>query len=127
MLKRDARVSRRHHHATRMREDAAADLRLIREAMDHSSRFTDVPGVGTMLIGGTALIAAWLAAAAESDAVWMSIWGFELLLAVTIGLLAVALKARRSLASRRARSARLVASSSHGHSPTSLGRSRART
>ncbi|HEY7465102.1 MAG TPA: hypothetical protein VIB47_00260 [Dehalococcoidia bacterium] len=96
MLKHAARASRRHHHATRMREDAAADLRLIREAMDHSSRFTDVPGVGTMLIGGTALISAWLAAAADSDAVWMSIWGFELLLAVTIGLLAVAIKARRS-------------------------------
>jgi hypothetical protein len=62
--------------------------------MDHSAQFTDVPGVGMMLIGGTALIAAWLAAAAESTVLWLAIWGFEMVLAVSIGLVAVALKAR---------------------------------
>ena len=96
MLKHGQRTQRRHHQSARIREDAAADLRLIREAMDHSARFTDVPGVGMMLIGLTAVIAAWLAATAEADAAWLAIWGFELLLAVTIGAVAIALKARLS-------------------------------
>jgi hypothetical protein len=96
MLKHVQRSQRRHHHPARIREDAAADLRLIREAMDHSARFTDVPGVGMMLIGGTAIVAAWLAASAESEPVWVAVWGFELLLAATIGVIAVALKAHKS-------------------------------
>ena len=96
MLKHEQRTQRRHHQSARLRADAAADLRLIREAMDHSARFTDVSGVGMMLIGLTAVIAAWLAATAEADAAWLAIWGFELLLAVTIGAVAIALKARLS-------------------------------
>ncbi len=96
MLKHGQRTQRGHRHSARVREDAAADLRLIREAMDHSSRFTDVPGVGMMLIGGSAVIAAWLAAFAESDPVWVAIWGFELVVAVTIGAVAIAWKARSS-------------------------------
>jgi hypothetical protein len=96
MLKHRERTERRHHHVARIREDAAADLRLIREAMDHSSRFTDVPGLGMVIIGGTALIAAWLAATAPSNALWVAIWAFELLLAVSIGVVAMGLKARAS-------------------------------
>jgi hypothetical protein len=94
MLKHAQRSTRHRHHVARIREDAVADLRLIREAMDHSSRFTDVPGVGMMVIGGTALVAAWLAASVDSDPLWVAIWGLELALAVSIGLGAVALKAR---------------------------------
>jgi hypothetical protein len=96
MLKHGPRTTRRDHHAGRLREDAAADLRLIREAMDHSARFTDVPGAGMIVIGGTALFAAWLAAAAQSEPLWLAVWGFELLLAVAIGAAAIALKAGKN-------------------------------
>ena len=94
MLKHGVRSERRHHHATRIREGAAADLRLIREAMDHSARFTDLPGAGMVVIGFSALVTAWLASFAGSDALWLALWGFELVLAVAIGFVAIALKAR---------------------------------
>lgn len=93
MLKHGERTRRRHHQAGYIREDAAADLRLIREAMDHSSRFTDVPGLGMVVLGGTALIAAWLAAFSESNLAWVAIWGVELAVAVTIAAAGIALKA----------------------------------
>ena len=44
-------TSRRHHRATQIGVNAAEDLRFIREAVEHSSRFTDLPGVGMVVIG----------------------------------------------------------------------------
>ena len=90
----EQRSTRRHHHATRIREDAVADLRLIREAMDHSSRFTDVPGVGMVVIGGTRARHGLAGCCRGLRPLWVAIWGFELALAVAIGLVAIALKAR---------------------------------
>jgi FtsH-binding integral membrane protein len=96
MLKHGQRTRRHQHHAAHIREDAAADLRLIREAMDHSARFTDVPGVGMVVIGVTALVASTRGWLADSDPAWVAVWGVELGLAVTVGAVAIALKARKS-------------------------------
>ena len=41
---------------------AAQDLSFIRDAMEKASRFSAVPGLGWVLMGATALPAAWLAA-----------------------------------------------------------------
>ena len=94
MLKTRSAADRRHHRTTRIRENAADDLRFIREAMEHSSRFTDVPGIGMIVIGCTALAAAWLGARQSGDVAWLAVWGVEIVLAVGIGAVAVALKAR---------------------------------
>jgi hypothetical protein len=89
-------LDRRHHRATRIRENAADDLRFIREAMEHSSRFTDVPGIGMVVIGLTAIVAAAVSSQLTSDAAWLTVWGIEVAVAVAIGAVAIALKARES-------------------------------
>ena len=93
MLKTRA-TSRRHHRATQIRVNAAEDLRFIREAVENSSRFTDLPGVGMIAIGCTALLATWLASLQSDPRLWLATWLVEGVLAVTIALAAVALKAR---------------------------------
>lgn len=72
-------------------ERAADNLRFIRSAMESSSRFTDVSGVGMVLIGMTA---AAIAAAASSQATAVLVWEAEAVVAVTIGLLATLRKAQ---------------------------------
>lgn len=73
---------------------AMDNLRYIREAMERSASFTAVPGWGGVLIGLTALIAAWLAAKMPGEHRWMVIWGWELPLALTIGAILMKRKAR---------------------------------
>jgi hypothetical protein len=71
------------------------DLRFIRETMERSSAFTAVSGWGQVLLGGTAVAAAWLAAGQISPFAWLRIWLAEGLLAVAIGLLSCTWKANR--------------------------------
>ena len=70
------------------------DLRFIRDTMERSAAFTAVSGWGTVLLGVTAIAAAWLAHQQTSFA-WLRIWLAEGLLAVAIGLLACTWKANR--------------------------------
>jgi hypothetical protein len=94
VLKTKTPSGRRHHRATQIRVNAAEDLRFIREAVEHSSRFTDVPGVGMIVIGCTALVATVIARLPENAHAWLAVWAAEGFLAVAIGLAAVSLKAR---------------------------------
>jgi hypothetical protein len=71
------------------------DLRFIRDTMERSSAFTAVSGWGQVLLGGTAVAAAWLAAGQISPFAWLRIWLAEGLLAVAIGLLSCTWKANR--------------------------------
>ena len=87
-------TGRRHHRATQIRVNAAEDLRYIREAMEHSSRFTDLPGVGMVVIGCSALLTTVLAGLPGADVAWLAIWVAEGVFAFTFGIAAVALKAR---------------------------------
>jgi hypothetical protein len=75
--------------------NVAEDLRFIRDTMERSAAFTAVSGWGTVLLGGTALVAAALAARQASSFGWLRVWLAEGLLAVAIGLLACTWKANR--------------------------------
>jgi hypothetical protein len=73
----------------------ADDLRFIRDTMERSASFTAVSGWGHVLLGLTAIAAAWLAARQPSSFAWLRIWLAEGLIAASIGLLTCAWKANR--------------------------------
>ncbi len=73
---------------------ALDDLRFIRETMARASSFTAVPGWGTVAIGLTALLAAALASRQQSPDAWLLTWLAEAVLALAIGLGAMAIKAK---------------------------------
>lgn len=79
-----------------LRSRAQDDLRAIRTAMEGSSRFTSVSGVGEMAVGVTALLAAWLAAGRSSSSAWLGVWFTEAILAGGLSLVAAGWKARRT-------------------------------
>lgn len=96
MLRHRRRLERRHHDSSRLRENAADDLRFIREAMEQSTRFTDVPGKGMVLMGVSALVAAWVAASQKTTGAWIDVWEIEAAVALSIGIVAIVQKARAS-------------------------------
>src|SRR5688572_21408411 len=70
--------------------DRAADnLKFIRETMERSTHFTAVPGYGGMLMGVTAVVAAYIAAQQIYLSNWLTVWLTEAFLAFAIGLLAM--------------------------------------
>jgi hypothetical protein len=78
--------------------DPAADLRFIRDTMERSASFTAIPGWGQVILGATALAAAWLAQqklAAQQPAAWLRIWLAEAFLAALIAILSMHWKADR--------------------------------
>jgi hypothetical protein len=75
--------------------DPAADLRFIRDTMERSASFTAVPGWGQVILGATALAAAWLAAHQSNSAAWLKVWLAEAFLAAIIALLSIRWKANR--------------------------------
>jgi hypothetical protein len=79
-----------------LHEQAASNLSYIRKAMERAGGFTAVPGWGQVMIGVSALVAAAVAARQASPPAWLAIWLFEALLAVGIGAVAMARKARRT-------------------------------
>ena len=87
--------------------DRAADnLKFIRETMERSTHFTAVPGYGGMLMGATALAAAYIAAQQPYRRDRLIVWLTEACLAFAIGLLAMWQKskiAKTSLLSAPAR------------------------
>lgn len=73
----------------------AEDLRFIRDTMERSAAFTAVSGWGQVLLGLTAVAAAWLAAIQISPFAWLRVWLAEGVLAVAIALLSCMWKANR--------------------------------
>jgi hypothetical protein len=70
--------------------DRAIDnLAFIRETMERSTHFTAVPGYGGMLMGATALVAAYVASIQPSLRDSLITWLVEAALAFSIGLLAM--------------------------------------
>ncbi len=70
--------------------DRAIDnLRYIRETMERSTHFTAVPGYGGILMGVTAIVAAYIAWQQPYLRDWLIVWITEAFLAVSIGLLAM--------------------------------------
>jgi len=74
---------------------AAADLRFIRGAMEHSGRFSAVPGLGGVAMGAIALVAALLSARAADPDAWLAVWSVAAALALAVGGIAMRRKAAR--------------------------------
>jgi hypothetical protein len=72
------------------------DLSFIRRTMERATAFTAVPGWGGVAMGATALIAAALAARAETVERWIACWLVASAIALLIGGWTMALKARRA-------------------------------
>jgi hypothetical protein len=75
---------------------AMENLRFIRETMERAGAFTAVPGVGGILMGASALVAAPLAGPPRDSGRWLAIWLGDAAIAAAIALIAMARKARRS-------------------------------
>ena len=75
---------------------AADNLTFIRQAMERSTTFTAVPGLGGCGMGVIALGAAWLASAQPTGDGWLLTWLAAAALASMVGLAAMARKAQQS-------------------------------
>jgi hypothetical protein len=65
---------------------AMDNLRFIRNTMESAGSFTAVPGKGGMLMGATALFAAYAAHLSADPRAWLKVWMAEACLALAIGL-----------------------------------------
>jgi hypothetical protein len=70
------------------------NLRFIRETMERAGLLTAFPGWGQVMIGLTALLAAWIAARSASPHRWLVTWIVEAVVSIVIGMAAMARKAR---------------------------------
>ena len=76
-------------------QDRAIDnLRFIRETMEAATSFTAVSGRGQVLVGVTALVAAFVAMQQTMITAWLMTWLGEAVIAVVIAVLTTFLKAR---------------------------------
>jgi hypothetical protein len=74
---------------------ALEHLRVIRQTMERSSRFTAVPGWGFCVMGATALLAGPIAYRQKNAEGWLAAWLLEALVASTIALVMMHRKATR--------------------------------
>jgi hypothetical protein len=77
-----------------LHERAADNLRFIRETMERATSFTAISGLGYILMGLTAAVAAWVASIQPTPAAWLAVWMVELGLAGVIAVATTAWKAR---------------------------------
>ena len=78
-----------------LHEHAMDNLRYIRRTLERAGEFTAVPGIGGMLMGSTALVAAWIAGPHTDSPRWLAIWLAEAVVALLIGIASAELKSRR--------------------------------
>ena len=83
-------------HPRSVSSQAADNLTFIRSAMERSSTFTAVPGVGGVLTGAIGLIAAGVGARQPTAERWLAIWLAAALAAVIVELVAMTRKAHRA-------------------------------
>ena len=77
--------------------DPLEQLRFIRQTMESAGSFTAVPGVGQVLIGATAIVAAFFASREVGVTTrWVEIWLVESAVALAIALVTLVAKARRA-------------------------------
>jgi hypothetical protein len=77
-----------------LQDRAIENLRFIRDTMERAGHFTGVPGWGGVLMGATALLAAWVAELQPNPDRWLMVWLAEGWLAFAIGVVAMMRKAR---------------------------------
>ena len=78
-----------------MRDRADDNLRFIRTTMEQAASFTAVPGWGQVAMGATACIAAPIAASQATPLGWLVTWMAEAFIGLSVGGVALVLKARR--------------------------------
>ncbi|HEU5050996.1 MAG TPA: hypothetical protein VFU00_11760 [Gemmatimonadales bacterium] len=81
-------------HTPALGDRAIENLSFIRSTIERAAPFTAVPGWGGVAMGVSALVAAPIAAWQGSRSGWLTVWGIEAVVAVLIGGLAMARKAR---------------------------------
>jgi len=86
-------VSRR---AQSPENQASEHLRFIRDVMERSASFTAVPGWGMVIVGATALPAAWIASVQSTSDASLMVWFIEATIAVMIAVWTLYRKARKS-------------------------------
>lgn len=91
-----AKSDRRDESPVKLSDHAADNLRFIRETMERSASFTAVPGYGGILMGVTAIWAAYIANGQLIVKDWLFTWFAEAALAFAVGLLAMWQKSRIS-------------------------------
>ena len=84
------------HEPIGLHTQAMDNLRFIRSTMESAGSFTAVPGKGGVVMGATALVAAFVAHFSATPRQWLAIWMSEAVLALTIGLIFSWRKANRS-------------------------------
>jgi len=78
--------------------DPLSHLAYIRNTMESASVFTSVPGIGQVVIGLTALMAAYIASLVtfpQESQSWLLVWMCEAILALSIGAFTMQQKAKR--------------------------------
>lgn len=79
-----------------LHDRAMDNLRFIRQTMEGAAYFTAVSGLGEVIVGATALGAAWLASRQSSTGAWVAVWLAEALLAAAVTGAAIVEKSRRA-------------------------------
>lgn len=75
---------------------AIDNLRYIRRTMESAAQFTAIPGRAGMLVGLTAIPAAWVAHRQTNSIAWLTVWVVEALLGVMTGFIFARRKAKRT-------------------------------
>lgn len=88
---------------------AADDLVFIRSAMERSSTFTAIPGMGGAVMGAIGLVAAALAAGQPAGDRWLATWLGAAVIAAGAGVFAMVRKARAAQLSLTGANARRFA------------------
>ncbi len=73
---------------------AMDNLRFIRETMERAGSFTAVSGWGMVVVGVTAMAAAWVASRQNAPEAWLAVWWAEALFSLGIGGWSTARKAK---------------------------------
>lgn len=81
---------------TALHDRAMDNLQFIRQTMERATAFTAVPGAAGVLMGVTALLAAWIAAGQPTPFRWLAVWVIEAAVAVVIAAVGIVIKSRRA-------------------------------
>ncbi|MGV3710104.1 MAG: hypothetical protein ACO1Q7_14805 [Gemmatimonas sp.] len=77
-----------------LHERAADNMAFVRGMMERSAHFTAVPGWGGVLMGSSAIAAAFIAAAQSTSERWLAVWSAEAAVASMVALVSIVIKAR---------------------------------